>query len=441
MKVIIRNVTLRALPDSTTARHDVRIADGRIGDIIEAGSLSDFNDSDTIIIEGEGLSLLPGLVDMHVHFRQPGYEYKETIASGSRAAAHGGFTTVCAMPNLNPAPDSPETLRIEQDIIDRDAVINVIPFATITKGRKGQECVDFAALKNLYPAGFSDDGSGIQDDKVMDEAMHKCAEQDLLIAAHCEVNDLLKGGYIHDGEYAQTHGHRGICSESEWKEIERNIGLAEKWGTRLHICHISTAESVRLIRDAKKRGVNVTCETAPHYLVFSDADLKEEGRFKMNPPIRSRRDREALIEGVIDGTIDVIATDHAPHTAEEKSLGLEKSAMGVSGIEASLPVMYTYLVEKGIIGFNRMLELMADRPREILRIENDLLKEIKPAMPASLTLVDFNEEFEILPDKWLSMGKSTPFDGIKVKGKIKATFRNGIPVFSEILSKNTENEL
>lgn len=372
-------------------------------------------------IDGSGKYLIPGLVDMHVHFRQPGFEYKETIASGSRAAAAGGFTTVCTMPNLNPAPDSPENIRVQKDIIERDAVIEVLPYATITHKRKGDNCVDFKACEACGIAGFSDDGSGIQREEVMRRAMETCAPNGYLIAAHCEVNSLLERGYIHKGEYAAAHGHRGICSESEWKEIERDIKIAEETGARLHICHISTKESVALIREAKARGVKVTCETAPHYLVFSDADLKEEGRFKMNPPIRSASDREALIEGIKDGTIDVIATDHAPHSADEKNQGLEKSAMGVTGIEISLPAIYTYLVDKGIISMERMMQLMAVRGREILHLPPaDLEGE-----EADVALVDFTEEYNLNSEELLSMGKSTPFDGMPMKGRVLLTISKG----------------
>ncbi len=434
MNYLIKNVVIRNLPLNGIPRYDVFISDGKIVSITNVINNKVNHDTlnNTVIIDGTGLSLLPGLVDMHVHFRQPGFEAKETIATGSKAAAHGGFTTVCTMPNLNPAPDSPENLEIQSEIIRKESVIKILPYATITLQRKGKKCVEFSTFSKGSIAGFSDDGSGIQSEDVMKEALSRCAENNFLLAAHCEVNDLLKGGYIHDGIYAEKHQHRGICSESEWREIERNIRLAEETGARLHICHISTAESVELIRDAKKRGVKITCETAPHYLVFCDEDLKEEGKFKMNPPIRSFKDKEALIKGIQDGTIDVIATDHAPHTKDEKSRGLEKSAMGVAGIEASLPVIYTHLVKPGIISFGRMLELMADKGREILGIENDLIGELHEGIDASLTLVDFNKDFSIQPEEWLSLGKSTPFEGMRMQGKVLATFYKGTPVFYEI---------
>ncbi len=371
-------------------------------------------------IDAAGAAVLPGLVDVHVHLREPGYSYKETIADGTRAAAHGGFTTVCPMPNLNPAPDSPEHLEAQLDIIRRDACIKVRPFATITLQRMGSELVDYEALAPEV-AGFSDDGSGVQDEEVMRRAMQGIAETGKVLAAHCEVNSLLRGGYIHDGDYARAHGHRGICSESEWREVERDINLSRETGCRLHICHVSTRESVELVRRAKAEGLPVTCETGAHYLAFCDEDLQEDGRFKMNPPLRSRRDREALLKGIADGTIDCIASDHAPHSDEEKSRGLEKSAMGVTGIELSLPAVYTYAVLPGHITFARMIELMADTPRRIFGFEGGL----RPGDRADLTVVDLNSSFTVEPDKLLSRGKSTPFQGLRLYGMVKATVAAG----------------
>ena len=371
-------------------------------------------------IDAAGAAVLPGLVDVHVHLREPGYSYKETIADGTRAAAHGGFTTVCPMPNLNPAPDSPEHLEAQLDIIRRDACIEVRPFATITRQRMGSELVDYEALAPEV-AGFSDDGSGVQDEEVMRRAMQGIAATGKVLAAHCEVNSLLRGGYIHDGEYARAHGHRGICSESEWREVERDINLSRDTGCRLHICHVSTRESVELVRRAKAEGLPVTCETGAHYLAFCDEDLQEDGRFKMNPPLRSRRDREALLKGIADGTIDCIASDHAPHSDEEKSRGLEKSAMGVTGIELSLPAVYTYAVLPGHITFARMIELMADTPRRIFGFEGGL----RPGDRADLTVVDLNSSFTVEPDKLLSRGKSTPFQGLRLYGMVKATVAAG----------------
>lgn len=372
------------------------------------------------VVDCRGRWVTAGLVDLHVHLREPGFSSKETIATGTAAAAHGGFTTVCAMPNLEPAPDSLENLRRETEIIERDAVVKVLPYATITRRRAGREIVDFAALKP-YVAAFSDDGSGVQDDDMMLAAMRAAAANDCIIAAHCEVNSLLHGGYIHDGVYAAAHGHKGISSESEWRQIERDIKLAEQTGCRYHVCHISTKESVALIRDAKRSGVRITCETGPHYLTMCDADLREEGRFKMNPPIRSAADRDALIEGVQDGTIDVIATDHAPHTAEEKSRGLAGSAMGVVGLETSFAVIYTKLVMAGIISPERMIELMAEAPRRIFALGGGLAAGEK----ADIAVFDLDNEFTVDPATFLSKGRSTPFEGWRLHGQTILTLVDG----------------
>lgn len=372
------------------------------------------------VVDCRGRWVTAGLVDLHVHLREPGFSSKETIATGTAAAAHGGFTTVCAMPNLEPAPDSLENLRRETEIIERDAVVKVLPYATITRRRAGREIVDFAALRP-YVAAFSDDGSGVQDDGMMLAAMRAAAANDCIIAAHCEVNSLLHGGYIHDGAYAAAHGHKGISSESEWRQIERDIKLAEQTGCRYHVCHISTKESVALIRDAKRSGVRITCETGPHYLTMCDADLREEGRFKMNPPIRSAADRDALIEGVQDGTIDVIATDHAPHTAEEKSRGLAGSAMGVVGLETSFAVIYTKLVMAGIISPERMIELMAEAPRRIFTLGGGLAAGEK----ADIAVFDLDNEFTVDPATFLSKGRSTPFEGWRLHGQTILTLVDG----------------
>lgn len=372
------------------------------------------------VVDCRGRWVSAGLVDLHVHLREPGFSSKETIATGTAAAAHGGFTTVCAMPNLEPAPDSLENLRRETAIIERDAVVKVLPYATITRRRAGREIVDFAALKP-YVAAFSDDGSGVQDDDMMLAAMRAAAANDCIITAHCEVNSLLHGGYIHDGAYAAAHGHKGISSESEWRQIERDIRLAEQTGCRYHVCHISTKESVALIRDAKRSGVRITCETGPHYLTMCDADLREEGRFKMNPPIRSAADRDALIEGAQDGTIDVIATDHAPHTAEEKSRGLAGSAMGVVGLETSFAVIYTKLVMAGIISPERMIELMAEAPRRIFALGGGLAAGEK----ADIAVFDLDNEFTVDPATFLSKGRSTPFEGWRLHGQTILTLVDG----------------
>lgn len=401
-------------------KRDVVISDGKVERIAERIDATD----DMVEMDGRGKILLPGLVDMHVHLREPGYSYKETILSGSRAAAAGGFTTVCTMPNLNPAPDTVENLQAQLDIIERDAVIEVLPYATITTARKGEELVDYAALAPRV-AGFSDDGTGVQSAKVMEEAMKGVAATGKMVAAHCEVESLLNGGYIHDGEWCRAHGHKGICSESEWAEVERDIEIAERTGCHLHVCHISTKESVALIREAKKRGVKVSCETAPHYLAMCDEDLRDEGRFKMNPPLRSRADMEALRKGLADGTIDVIATDHAPHSAEEKGRGLAGSAMGVVGIETSLAATYTFMVASGVIDFGRMVEVMADAPRRLLGLKGGLIEGER----ADVTLVDFNKEFSVCPEEFLSCGRATPFEGMRLHGEVVCTIAGGKVVY------------
>ena len=360
------------------------------------------------------VSVFPGFCDVHVHLREPGFSYKETIESGTIASAAGGYTAVCPMPNLSPAPDSVENIEIELDAIQRGACIGVYPYATITRGQRGEELSDMAELAPLSVA-FSDDGRGVQSGKMMESAMVKARSLGKIIAAHCEDNSLLYGGYIHDGEYARLHGHKGISSESEWRQIERDLHLAEKTGCAYHVCHISTKESVALIRDAKQRGVNVTCETAPHYLTLTDMDLEEDGRFKMNPPLRSAEDRAALIEGIKDGTIDMIATDHAPHSFEEKSRGLAGSLMGVVGIETAFPVLYTSLVRTGVITLERLIELLCRNPRERFGIDVD----------AGFTLFALDDKYKIDPDSFLSKGRSTPFEGHEVYGKCLLTVYGG----------------
>lgn len=362
--------------------------------------------------------IVPGLCDVHVHFREPGFSYKETIASGSAAAAHGGYTAVCTMPNLDPVPDSAEHLQVQLDAIERGAAIKVLPYGAITVGEKGERLADMEAMSDKVCA-FSDDGKGVQNDEMMREAMTAAKRLGKIIAAHCEDNSLLFGGYIHDGEYARMHGHRGISSASEYKQIERDLRLAEETGCAYHICHISTKESVELIRQAKARGVNVTCETAPHYLVLCDEDMQEDGRFKMNPPLRSREDKQALIEGIKDGTIDMIATDHAPHSAEEKGRGLEKSLMGVVGLETAFPVLYTELVTKNIITLDRLVELMSFKPKERFGIDTN----------NDFAVFDISEAYKIDPEDFLSMGRATPFAGREVFGRCLLTVHNGKVVY------------
>ena len=366
-----------------------------------------------------GSVIMPGFADVHVHLREPGFSYKETVGTGTMAAAHGGYTDVCSMPNLNPVPDSVEHLGEQLALIRDGAAIRVHPYGAITVGEMGKEMADLAGMSDSVCA-FTDDGRGVQNDDMMRAAMTEAKKLGKIIAAHCEVNDLLFGGYIHDGEYARAHGHRGICSESEWKQIERDLKLAAETGVKYHVCHISTKEAVELIREAKKNGVDVTCETAPHYLTLTDDDLIEDGRFKMNPPLRAKADRDALIAGVLDGTIDMIATDHAPHSDEEKSRGLEKSPMGVVGLECAFAVLYTKLVKTGIVPLERIVEMMTDAPRKrfgLPQVENDF------------TVFDLNEEYTIDPAEFLSMGHATPFAGEKVYGKCKMTVCGGKTVW------------
>lgn len=366
----------------------------------------------------KNIYVFPAFCDVHVHFREPGFFYKETIGTGSLSAAKGGYTNVCTMPNLKPVPDSVENIKEQLGIIDKTAAIRVHPYAAITRGEMGQELVDFEAL-SPYCIAFSDDGRGVQNEDMMRVAMLKAKALGKIIAAHCEDNSLLNGGYIHKGEYAAAHGHRGISSESEWRQIERDLRLAKETGCKYHVCHISTEESVELIRKAKAQGVDVTCETGPHYLVLSDKDLEEDGRFKMNPPLRSERDRLALIEGIKDGTIDMIATDHAPHSSEEKSRGLEKSLMGVVGLETAFPVLYTYLVKEGIISLERLVELMSINPRKRFGIKET----------GDICVFALDSEYEVNPDEFLTMGRSTPFAGMRVFGKNLITVCGGKTVW------------
>ena len=383
-------------------------------DAVRASLPVDFFERDYVVF--------PGFCDVHVHFREPGFSYKETIATGSLAAAAGGYTTVGAMPNLKPVPDSVENLGIQLDIIRKDALIDVIPYGAITVGEAGETLADLSGMAPDVIA-FSDDGKGVQSDDMMRAAMLEAKRLGKIIAAHCEDNSLLHGGYIHKGDYAAAHGHRGISSESEYAQIARDLKLVEETGVSYHVCHISTKESVELIRQAKKKGLDVTCETGPHYLVMDDSDLGEEGRFKMNPPLRSKDDREALLAGLLDGTIDMIATDHAPHSAEEKAKGLEKSAFGVVGIETAFPVLYTDLVKPGILSLERLLEALVYAPRRRFGL----------ALGQDYTVWDLNAEYAIDPESFLSMGKATPFAGKKVAGRCVLTIRDGKPVYKNNL--------
>ena len=362
----------------------------------------------------------PGFCDVHVHFREPGFSYKETMESGSKASARGGYTAVCTMPNLNPVPDSREHLELQLELIRKHSVINVYPYGAITVDEKGERLADLFAIAPDVIA-FSDDGRGVQSDEMMREAMRQARELGKMIVAHCEVNSLLNGGYIHDGEYAKQHGHKGICSASEYLQIERDLRLVEETGCRYHVCHISTKESVALIRNAKEKGLDVSCETAPHYLIMNDMQLQEDGRFRMNPPIRAEEDRLALVEGIIDGTIDMIATDHAPHSTEEKAKGLSGSAFGIVGIETAFAVMYTHLVKKGIITLEKLIELLAVNPRKRFGIP----------LGNDFTVWDLNKSFIVNPDEFISKGKATPFKGWELFGECVLTVCDGKVVYKK----------
>ena len=419
MKTLLKNAMI--FTEGKFINSDLEITDRVITNISANIEANGFD----VVYDLNNMYLLPGLIDVHTHLREPGFIYKETIATGSYAGAKGGYTSICAMPNLNPTPDSMEHLQIELDAIKKDAKIHVYPYGTITVGEKGEELADLKGIANDVIA-FSDDGHGVQKEGMMLEAMKQSKELGKMIVAHCEENSLLNGGYIHDGEYAKLHGHKGICSASEWVPIKRDIELSRQTGCHYHVCHISTKESVELIRQAKKEGVPVTCETGPHYLTMNDMQIKEEGRFKMNPPIRSEEDRLALIEGIKDGTIDLIITDHAPHSAEEKSKGLAGSAMGVVGLEVCFPVLYTNLVKPGIITLEKLLELMNTNATKIFGIGS----ELKVGAPADLTVYDLNEEYDIDSSTFVSMGKATPFDGNHVFGRCKLTICDGKEVWN-----------
>lgn len=405
-KLLLKNGWMTTGP-SLLAPRDVLVSDGVIQAVEEF--IPDPDDPETEVADLGGMLLSYGFADLHVHFREPGAPQKETIRTGSLAAARGGYTTVCAMPNLDPAPDAPETIALEQAIIDRDACIQVLPYATITRGRRGQEPVDFEALKGRCVA-FSDDGSGIQQEEVMLAAMRRAAELDCILAAHCEDNTL-----------------PGADPKSEWGPIARDLELAARTGCRYHICHISSKESVALVRQARQSGVRVTCETAPHYLLLCEDDVRDEGRFRMNPPIRTAADRQALVEALKDGTIDAVATDHAPHTAAEKSRGFSGSAMGIVGLETAFPVLYTALVRTGILPLDRLLDALCATPRRIFRLGGAL----REGERADLTAIDLNKSYTIDSRNFLSKGHSTPFDGMAVQAAVCKTWKDGRLVWND----------
>jgi len=418
MDCILKNGTV--YHNGKFVKADLAILNGKVSfsSVKESSSLLQINCLNKFIF--------PGFADVHVHLREPGFSYKETIKTGTQAGASAGYSTVFSMPNLNPVPDSKENLKVQCDIIEKDAVINVYPYGSITVGQKGEELSDLIGMQDMAIA-YSDDGRGVQSDEMMKRAMQIAKSLNKPIVAHCEVNELLKGGYIHDGEYAKRNGHKGICSASEYKQIERDIELVKQTGVKYHVCHVSAKESVEVIRKARAEGVDITAETGPHYLVFSDKDLKESGDFKMNPPIRSEEDRLALIEGIKDGTLSMIATDHAPHSKEEKSKGLKDSINGIVGLETAFPVLYTKLVKTGIITLEKLIELMSDAPLKRF----DLEYVIKEGGVANLCVYDLEKEYEIDPENFKSKGKSTPFKGMKVYGECVLNFVNGNKVWEK----------
>ncbi len=422
MKIIFRDALVYT--NGTIEKQTMFFDGSSISPVSSFGGDLSFFDNAAVVYN---TAVFPGFCDVHVHFREPGFSYKETIAGGSLAAAAGGYTAVMTMPNLSPVPDSVENIKAQLDIIERDSLIPIFPYAAITRGEAGRELVPMDTLAD-YARAFSDDGKGVQDDGVMEAAMQNAKRLDRIIAAHCELNSLLNGGYIHDGEYAKRHGHRGICSASEYEQVRRDIELVKKTGCKYHVCHVSTKESVELIRQAKAEGVDISCETGPHYLVLDESNLIEHGRFKMNPPLRSKEDRDALIQGIADGTVDMIATDHAPHSEEEKSRGLEKSAMGVVGLETAFATMYTYLVKTGIIRLEKLIDLMSTAPRRRFGIDTD----------TGFNVFSLDKEYKIDSNKFHGKGRATPFEGMAVYGENLLTVYNGKIIYENL--KLTEDK-
>jgi len=448
MKTLLKNGNIFTSKGFVTA--DIIIENSTAKLSVKDSSFLSFDE----IIDCTNLYITPGFTDVHVHFREPGFFYKESIQTGSLSAARGGYVNVCTMPNLNPVPSNLDNLKIQLELIKETSCINIIPYGTITQ--KGNGKSELSNMEDLadYTIAYTDDGKGVQTQELMLEAMEKARNLDKIIVAHCEDESLLRGGYIHDGKYAKLNNHRGICSESEWVQVKRDVELAQKLGTKYHVCHVSTKESVDIIRNAKKMGVDVTCETAPHYLILTDEDLKEEGRFKMNPPLRDESDREELIRGIQDGTIDMIATDHAPHSLEEKSKGLEKSAFGIVGLEIAFSLMYTHLVEKDLISLEKLLELMCINPMKrfeidkYISIQRQLFQNdfnfknkyipqrdedyyIHDNMNANLNIIDLKKEYTVDTSEFLSKGKATPFKGEKLRGKIVRTILNGKTIWKD----------
>ncbi len=373
--------------------------------------------SDLKNINGDAnIVILPGFLDVHVHLREPGFFHKETIKTGTLASLASGYTAICSMPNLNPVPDSVENLQVQLDIIKNDANCEVYPYGAITKGENGSELVDFQALAP-YCVAFSDDGKGVQSKEITKKAMEEIAKTGRIFCAHLEDDKIKKNGVIHCGKYSKEHNIPGIPSEAEYGMLARDLELVKETGVKYHVCHLSTKEGVEMIRKAKAEGLDVSCETAPHYLVLTEDDLQDHGNFKMNPPLRSAEDRDALIEGIKDGTIDMIATDHAPHTLEDKQGGLLKSAMGIVGIEIAFPILYTNLVKTNIITLEKLVKMMTKAPAERFGIKQE--------MAENFTVFDLNAKYEIKAENFHSKGVNSPFIGKEVFGKCIKTVNGG----------------
>ena len=418
MKTLIKNGQINTRKNMTTPA-EIWIEDGRIKAIGTGFSEAEFDE----VFDAKGQLITPGLVDVHVHLREPGFTYKETIEAGTRSAARGGFTTVCAMPNLNPVPDTAEKLRQVYDIIRKDAVVKVLQYAPITENLRSEKLVDQEALVEEGAFAFTNDGVGVQTAGTMYLAMKEAAKNNKALVAHTEDESLLFGGVMHAGKKAEELGLPGILSVTESSQIARDLLLAEATGVHYHVCHVSTKESVRVIRDAKKTGIQVTAEVSPHHLILIDEDIPEDfGFWKMNPPLRGREDREALIEGLLDGTIDCIATDHAPHGLEEKSQSFMKSPFGIVGSETAFQLIYTHFVETGRFTLEQVINWLAVKPAEIFGLNAGTLTV---GAPADVAVFDITQTCTIDKEDFLSKGENTPFIGWKVKGETQMTFVNG----------------
>jgi dihydroorotase len=423
MKLLIKNGNILC-HNGEMQTVDIRIEEGKIAEIGKH-----LKASGETIMNADGKLVAPGFIDVHVHLREPGGEQKETIETGTLAAARGGFTTICAMPNTKPVPDTVEHLKNLKERIKENAHVRVLPYASITVKEAGQELTDFESLQKEGAFAFTDDGAGVQNAGIMLKAMKKAAALQASVVAHCEDNTLVFGGVVHDGVFAKTHNIQGIPSVCEAVHIARDVLLAEAAGCHYHVCHISTKESVRTVRDAKKAGIHVTAEVTPHHLLLTEEDIPGlDANYKMNPPLRSKEDREALINGLLDGTIDCIATDHAPHTIEDKQAGIYKAPFGIVGLETAFPLLYSRFVQTGIFTLKKLVDWMTIKPAEIFKLPYGRLEE---GAAADLVIIDLNLEKEIVPQHFASKGRNTPFGGWKCKGWPIATFVNGKLVWQE----------